>query len=161
MQVTEQKTVVLDTKSAPVVSLDDKFYKLVDKMDSLTLASPSLKEAKSLTVKGPVKFEKGVVIRGDVLVVNGELHTSFHPEAARNVPGPLQFKWQSTAITAFLDGNCRSIYKDRVCPQTEDVDEREFASYIVTDASLPVLLHLFTPYITEANMRGCREDAAQ
>lgn len=62
---------VLDTKQAPVISLDDKFYKLVDKMDSLTLAAPSLKEAKSLTVKGPVKFDKGVVIKGDVLVVNG------------------------------------------------------------------------------------------
>lgn len=71
--MTEEKTVVLDTKSAPVISLDDKFYKLVDKMDSLTLAAPSLKEAKSLTVKGPVKFEKGVVIKGEVLVVNGEL----------------------------------------------------------------------------------------
>ena len=69
--MTEQKTVVLDTQQAPVVSLDDKFYKLVDKMDSLTLAAPSLKDAKSLTVKGPVKFDKGVVIKGDVLVVNG------------------------------------------------------------------------------------------
>ena len=72
LQVTEEKTVVLDTKSAPVISLDDKFYKLVDKMDSLTLSAPSLKDAKSLTVKGPVKFEKGVIIKGEVLVVNGE-----------------------------------------------------------------------------------------
>lgn len=63
---------MLATKTGPVVKLDDKFYKLVDKMDALTLAPPSLKEAKSLTVKGPVKFEKGVVIKGDVLVVNGE-----------------------------------------------------------------------------------------
>ena len=70
--MTEEKTVVLDTKAAPVISLDDKFYKLVDKMDSLTLSAPSLKDAKSLTVKGPVKFEKGIVIKGEVLVVNGE-----------------------------------------------------------------------------------------
>lgn len=75
MQVTEQKTVVLDTKQAPVISLDDKFYKLVDKMDSLTVSAPSLKEAKSLTVKGPVKFEKGVIIKGEVLVVNGKFST--------------------------------------------------------------------------------------
>ena len=78
-QVTEEKTVVLATRTGPVVKLDDKFYKLVDKMDALTLAPPSLKEAKSLTVKGPVKFEKGVVIKGDVLVVNGErLEPSLH-----------------------------------------------------------------------------------
>lgn len=72
MQVTEEKTVVLNTNQAPIISLDDKYYKLVDKMDSLTLAAPSLKDAKSLTVKGPVKFEKGVVIKGEVLIVNGE-----------------------------------------------------------------------------------------
>ena len=70
---------MLATETGPVVKLDDKFYKLVDKMDALTLAPPSLKEARSLTVKGPVKFEKGVVIKGDVLVVNGEpLMPSMH-----------------------------------------------------------------------------------
>lgn len=74
MQVTAAKTVVLDTAQGPVVKLDDKFYKLVDKMDKLTIAPPSLKDAKSLTVKGPVKFQKGVVIKGDVLIVNGEGH---------------------------------------------------------------------------------------
>ena len=64
----------------PVVKLDDKYYKLVDKMDSLTLAAPSLKEANSLTVKGPVKFQPGVVIKGSVLVVNGKTCSStlFH-----------------------------------------------------------------------------------
>ena len=72
LQVTEQKTVVLDMPQGPVVKLDDKYYKLVDKMDSLTLAAPSLKEANSLTVKGPVKFQPGVVIKGSVLVVNGK-----------------------------------------------------------------------------------------
>lgn len=64
---------VLDTAQGPIIKLDDKFYKLVDKMDSLTISAPSLKDAKSLTVKGPVKFQKGVVIKGDVLIVNGEL----------------------------------------------------------------------------------------
>ena len=71
-KVTEKKTVVLDMPQGPVVKLDDKYYKLVDKMDSLTVAAPSLKEATSLTVKGPVKFQKGVVIKGAVLVVNGD-----------------------------------------------------------------------------------------
>lgn len=64
---------VLDTKLGPIVKLDDKYYKLVDKMDALTEAPPSLKNATSLTVKGPVKFQKGVVIHGAVLVVNGEV----------------------------------------------------------------------------------------
>ena len=64
---------MLATKQGPVVKLDDKYYKLVDKMDALTDAPPSLKQATSFTVKGPVKFQKGIVIKGDVLVVNGAL----------------------------------------------------------------------------------------
>ena len=80
---------VLGSSNGPVVKLDDKFYKLVDKMDALTIAPPSLVQASSLTVKGPVKFAKGVVIKGDVLVVNGEplrLFSSFYqvPEMSRN-----------------------------------------------------------------------------
>ena len=71
---------VLDSSSGPVVKLDDKFYKLVDKMDALTVAAPSLIQASSLTVKGPVKFAKGVVIKGDVLIVNGK---HFYPMGCR------------------------------------------------------------------------------
>ena len=37
--------------SAPAVKLDDKHYKLVDKMEALTLRAPSLIDATSLTVK--------------------------------------------------------------------------------------------------------------
>ncbi len=71
-QVTKESTVVLAVPSCPMVKLDDKYYKLVDKMEALTEAPPSLLHAKSLTVKGPVKFVKGVVIRGDVTFENGE-----------------------------------------------------------------------------------------
>ena len=64
---------VLAVPHAPSVKLDDKYYKLVDKMEALTEAPPSLKDAKSLTVKGPVLFRKGCVFKGDTLVVNGTL----------------------------------------------------------------------------------------
>lgn len=71
MQVTKESTVVLAVPSCPMIKLDDKYYKLVDKMEALTEAPPSLIGAKSLTVKGPVKFVKGVVIKGDVTFENG------------------------------------------------------------------------------------------
>ncbi len=40
-------------------------------MQSLTLGVPSLIDAKSLIVKGPVKFVPGVKIIGDVTFTNG------------------------------------------------------------------------------------------
>lgn len=69
--MTEASTVVLAVPSCPLIKLDDKYYKLVDKMESLTETPPSLIHAKSLTVKGPVKFVKGVVIKGSVTFENG------------------------------------------------------------------------------------------
>ena len=72
-QVTEASTVVLACSACPLVKLDDKHYKLVDKMEALVRAPPSLRAAKSLTVKGPVRFVQGTSIEGDCLVVNGAL----------------------------------------------------------------------------------------
>ncbi|KAK9829520.1 hypothetical protein WJX72_006308 [[Myrmecia] bisecta] len=69
-KVTERSTVVLAVKDAPMVKLDDTHYKLVDKMEALTEQPPSLLQAKSLTVKGPVRFKAGVVIKGDVTLTN-------------------------------------------------------------------------------------------
>ena len=40
-QVTEAHTVVLAAPKGPLVKLDDKFYKLVDKMEALTQAGGS------------------------------------------------------------------------------------------------------------------------
>ena len=68
---------VLAVPSCPMIKLDDKYYKLVDKMESLTEAPPSLIGCKSLTVKGPVKFVKGVVIKGDVTFENGRGNSEF------------------------------------------------------------------------------------
>ena len=62
---------VLAGPKGPLVKLDDKYYKLVDKMEALTEAPPSLLHADSLTVKGPVKFLAGTSIAGDVLITNG------------------------------------------------------------------------------------------
>jgi len=49
---------------APVVSLDSKFYKLVDSLDSLGV--PSLKNVKRLVVKKEHVFEPGEPLSGDV-----------------------------------------------------------------------------------------------
>lgn len=40
-------------------------------MEALAPEVPSLNKCKSLTVKGPVRFEEGVVVEGDVTVTNG------------------------------------------------------------------------------------------
>ena len=62
---------VLAAPKGPLVKLDDKYYKLVDKMEALTEAPPSLIHADSLTVKGPVRFLQGTSFAGDVLITNG------------------------------------------------------------------------------------------
>ena len=55
----------------PVVDLDTKLYKLVDKMESLTPDGvPSLVKCSRLTVKGPVVFAKGTTLSGEVQIVN-------------------------------------------------------------------------------------------
>ena len=90
MQVTEAHTVVLAAPKGPLVKLDDKHYKLVDKMDALTDAVPSLIHATSLTVKGPVRFQAGTSFTGDVLVTNGtpqQCHCYHDKGATRNL-GP-------------------------------------------------------------------------
>jgi len=51
----------------PLITLSDD-YKLVDQLDSLGV--PSLVACTSLSVKGPVHFEKGVVLEGTVIIEN-------------------------------------------------------------------------------------------
>jgi UTP--glucose-1-phosphate uridylyltransferase/phosphoglucomutase len=55
---------------APAVKLDDKHCKLVDKMEALVEAYPSMLECKSLKVTGPVKFAAGVALKGDCVFTN-------------------------------------------------------------------------------------------
>jgi UDP-N-acetylglucosamine pyrophosphorylase len=51
----------------PVIMLSDD-YKLVDQIEALGV--PSLIDCTSLTVKGPIHLEPGVIIKGDVLMEN-------------------------------------------------------------------------------------------
>jgi len=53
----------------PIVELDNN-YKFVDQVDELGI--PSLKEAKKLSIKGKVRFEDGVVIKGEVSIINDD-----------------------------------------------------------------------------------------
>ena len=65
-KLTAQSTVELVCKSQPTIKLDDKHYKLVDMMESLVDEYPSLLDCESLKVSGPVKFGRGVAIKGKV-----------------------------------------------------------------------------------------------
>lgn len=69
-KVTEESTIVLAAPSPPLIKLDDKHYKLVDQLEALSPEIPSLFHCKSLTVKGPVRFEAGVAVRGAVTLTN-------------------------------------------------------------------------------------------
>ena len=51
----------------PVITLSDE-YKLVDSLEALGV--PSLIDCKSLAVKGPIHFDPGVILRGDVSIEN-------------------------------------------------------------------------------------------
>jgi hypothetical protein len=51
------------TPQVPLVKLDDLHYKLVDRLERLVKSPPSLRDCASLTVKGPVRFGPGVVLR--------------------------------------------------------------------------------------------------
>jgi UTP--glucose-1-phosphate uridylyltransferase len=51
----------------PVVDLDDRYYKIIADFDQrFPAGAPSLKEARSLAVKGDWTFEAGVRVVGDV-----------------------------------------------------------------------------------------------
>lgn len=54
-------------------------------MEALTLKVPSLVDASSLTVKGPVKFPPGVTIKGNVTLVNGAVGSLFAVKMGGNM----------------------------------------------------------------------------
>ena len=64
---------------APLVKLDDAFYKLVDRFDRLVPRVPSLVRCKSLSVKGAVRFGPGVVLEGEVALEAFEGATALEP----------------------------------------------------------------------------------
>ena len=69
-RVTADSRLVLAAQRQPVISLDSKYYKKVDKMEALVEAAPSLVGCEKLKVTGPVKFVAGTVIHGAVEVTN-------------------------------------------------------------------------------------------
>jgi UTP--glucose-1-phosphate uridylyltransferase len=66
----DARLVLADTRSdAPLVSLDDSFYKRLRDFDERFAAGPpSLVEAQRLKVVGDVSFGAGVVVKGSVVV---------------------------------------------------------------------------------------------
>lgn len=106
--------VLATADKAPVVKLDDKHYKLVDKMEALVKASPSLLEATSVTVKGPVKFEAGTTLKGSVLIVNGDppstaLCCLMLTSAAIPCSSQAASCWKSVSLNRFGCARCRII----------------------------------------------------
>lgn len=74
--ITESSTISLvDGSKAPFVKLDDKHYKLVDQMESLTESVPSLARCDAFIVKGPILFGPNVTIIGNVTLTNEEAST--------------------------------------------------------------------------------------
>eukprot|EP01023_Acetabularia_acetabulum_P013170 TRINITY_DN162_c0_g1_i1.p1 TRINITY_DN162_c0_g1~~TRINITY_DN162_c0_g1_i1.p1 ORF type:complete len:475 (-),score=81.98 TRINITY_DN162_c0_g1_i1:454-1878(-) len=69
-KINEDSTVELAIEKAPLVKLDDKYYKLVDQMESLVVSPPSMISCESLKVVGPVKFGKNVVLEGQCEFLN-------------------------------------------------------------------------------------------
>mmetsp|Transcript_31000 Transcript_31000/g.101052 ORF Transcript_31000/g.101052 Transcript_31000/m.101052 type:complete len:466 (+) Transcript_31000:34-1431(+) len=68
--LTEDFRVVLAAPTPPVVKLDDAHYKLVDGLEAHVDGYPSLVGCSKLTVKGPVRFQAGAVVKGAVTVTN-------------------------------------------------------------------------------------------
>jgi UTP--glucose-1-phosphate uridylyltransferase len=54
---------------APVVDLDDSYYKIISDFDQrFPAGAPSLKEARSLAISGDWSFEAGVRVIGEVIL---------------------------------------------------------------------------------------------
>lgn len=65
---------------APIVGLDSKKYKLVEKLDEATVAGiPSLVQCKRLTIKGLVRLSKKCSFVGDISITNNSDEAKFVP----------------------------------------------------------------------------------
>ena len=80
--LTAEGKLIAKSESTPEISLDSKYYKLVDEFTRRIPSAPSLRKARSLKVKGDWTFESGVVVVGDAeLVADGE--SMVVPEGSR------------------------------------------------------------------------------
>ena len=68
--------VVLAGERPPLVDLDPEHFKLVADFEARVRATPSLRDAERLVVRGDVTFGPGVVVRGDVEIdaAHGPVH---------------------------------------------------------------------------------------
>ncbi|CAN2041379.1 UTP--glucose-1-phosphate uridylyltransferase [Candidatus Magnetomoraceae bacterium gMMP-15] len=57
-------------KFGPIIDLDSKYYSKINQFRERFPCAPSLLECNSLIIKGDVRFEKNVVIKGDVIIEN-------------------------------------------------------------------------------------------
>lgn len=55
----------------PIISFDDNYKMVPDMEKAIPNGVPSLKECQKLTVKGPVVFAAGTVIKGEITILNG------------------------------------------------------------------------------------------
>jgi UTP--glucose-1-phosphate uridylyltransferase len=75
------------TLGPPLVKLDDRFYKGLAEFQQRFPHAPSLREARSLTVEGDLRFGKGVQIVGEVTLRNGRDEPRTVPDGARYESG--------------------------------------------------------------------------
>ena len=79
------------TLPAPVIDLDPAFYRFVDDLDRRFPAGPpSLVDCRALTVRGDVRFGRGVVVRGEVTVAAA-------PGTVREIPDGAELYGNSSA----------------------------------------------------------------
>ncbi|RNF11704.1 putative UTP-glucose-1-phosphate uridylyltransferase 2 [Trypanosoma rangeli] len=72
--VTEDQRLVLCEERAgkpPIIVLDNQHYKMITGLETLVRGGvPSLRQCTKLTIQGPVVFESGIVVKGDVTIRN-------------------------------------------------------------------------------------------
>ena len=69
--LTDDFCVKLNRDKPPVIKLDDKYYKHVDKMEKLCPeGAPSLISCEKLLVEGPVTFKAGTAFEGSCTITN-------------------------------------------------------------------------------------------
>eukprot|EP01026_Neomeris_dumetosa_P001635 TRINITY_DN10408_c0_g1_i1.p1 TRINITY_DN10408_c0_g1~~TRINITY_DN10408_c0_g1_i1.p1 ORF type:complete len:476 (+),score=83.55 TRINITY_DN10408_c0_g1_i1:57-1484(+) len=81
-KINEDSTVSLAVDKAPLAKLDDKYYKLVDKMESLVASPPSMIKCETLKIVGPVKIGKDVVFEGNCEFINEKPHPVVIPDGS-------------------------------------------------------------------------------
>jgi len=98
------------TFQIPLVKLDDAHYKLVDQLEALVEAPPSLLDAVTLTVKGPVKFSPGIDSASHA-VIDG--HDELLDREARVVFSVQCVGFPDDVLTNLYMASCRHRYQGR------------------------------------------------